>query len=157
MSQWTQEDVDRLNAKRGAAMPAHVGVRPGTPLQDGAGQTGATISVTAKPSKYRNVKTVVDGEKFDSKREANYWQELVIRGKAGEITHLGRQVPFALCCPDDKNPGTSVIVAFYVADFMYHDASGVRHIVDAKGKRTQMYALKKKWLELQSGVIIEEV
>jgi hypothetical protein len=133
MSQWTMEDVLRHNQKLGAKMPAHV----------------------AAKSKYRNVKTVVDGEKFDSKREAQYWAELRLREKANDITHLSRQVPFDLCCP--TGPEESEVVAQYIADFVYKDRDGRDHIVDAKGKRTQMYALKKKWLELQSGIFIEEV
>ena len=139
MSQWTAEDVERHNARIGAKMPAHVAV---------------------KKSKYRNVRTVIDGEKFDSKREAQYWAELKLREKAGEIDSLQRQVPFDLCCPDDNASYGEVsrVVAVYIADFTYRDSrTHQQHVVDAKGKRTPMYALKKKWLELQSGVIIEEV
>ena len=50
-----------------------------------------------------------------------------------------------------------VEVARYIADFTYRDAGDGRlHVVDSKGKRTAMYALKAKWLNLQSGVVIEE-
>lgn len=110
-------------------------------------------AASAKPSKYRNVKTVIDGETFDSKREANYWRELKLREKAGDIRALRRQVPFSLCCP---TLGDDVEVARYIADFTYIDPAGL-HVVDAKGKRTQMYSLKKKWLELQLDIVIEEV
>jgi hypothetical protein len=48
------------------------------------------------------------------------------------------------------------MVSSYVADYVYVE-QGKRHVVDAKGKRTQMYALKKKWLFLQDGIVIEEV
>jgi hypothetical protein len=117
----------------------------------------------AKPSKYRNVKVVVDGITFDSKREANYWLLLKARAKTGEINSLERQVPFALCAPDrtdiahQHESEISVIVSGYVADFSYYDRAGVRHVVDAKGHRTDMYKLKRKWLELQDGIEIEEV
>lgn len=109
--------------------------------------------VKSKPSKYRNVKTRVAGELFDSKREAAYWQGLKAREHNGEITYLRRQVCFPLLCPVEDR---AVMVAFYVADFVY-DEHGKRHVVDAKGKRTAMYQLKKKWLELQDGIVIEEV
>jgi len=130
-------DIDRLNAKRGAKMPAHVPVK----------------------SKYRNVRTVIDGERFDSKREAEYWKELKLRERAGEIADIQRQVPFSLCCP---TAGDDMEVARYIADFTYRDVNKIGmqtqlHVVDAKGHRTREYLLKKKWLELQSGVIIEEV
>lgn len=120
----------------------------------------------AKPSKYRNVKTIVDGIVFDSKREAQYWAELKLREKAGEISGLERQVSFPLCCPGGlvKNGvreylgfAGAQVVAHYIADFVFVDRAGEKHVVDAKGKRTAMYQLKKKWLELQSGIVIEEV
>ena len=117
-----------------------------------------------KRSKYRNVRTVVDGETFDSKREAQYWHELNLREKAGEIRELARQVPFDLCCPVTHNTefpnsyeNMPVVVSQYFADFVYIDQGGRAHVVDAKGKRTALYQLKKKWLELQSGIVIEEV
>ena len=109
-----------------------------------------------KPSKYRNVKTVINGETFDSKREASYWQGLLAREAAGEITGLRRQVPFELRCPNGEGDGSSTIVAYYLADFVFWEL-GVQCVVDAKGKRTAMYQLKKKWLELQDGIVIEEV
>lgn len=111
-----------------------------------------------KPSKYRNVKTVIDGQVFDSKKEAAHWQLLRARELAGEITGLKRQVPFNLCCPCVE--GGHVVVARYVADFTYtsvHALVNVAHVVDVKGKRTAMYQLKKKWLELQGDIVIEEV
>jgi hypothetical protein len=120
------------------------------------------IGVQPKPSKYRNVKVTIDGEQFDSKREAAYWQGLKAREAAREIHSLARQVPFALCCPDrtsieDQQVRSALVVAQYFADFSYYDRDGTRHVVDAKGHRTQEYRLKKKWVELQDGVLIEEV
>lgn len=115
-------------------------------------------------SKYRNVKVEVDGEKFDSKREANYWLSLKAREAAGQITDLRRQVRFPLRCPAVGGQiGVSLVVAEYVADFTYlecgtHDtARSAFHVVDAKGRRICPYPLKKKWLEFQDGILIEEV
>jgi hypothetical protein len=31
------------------------------------------------------------------------------------------------------------------------------HVIDAKGVRTQLYRLKRKWLELQTGIVVQEV
>lgn len=121
---------------------------------------GKTSLPTGKPSKYRNVKIVVDGITFDSKREAAYWVGLKARAAIGEINSLERQVVFALCAPDRTTgipPLRSVVVAFYIADFSFYDRDGARHVVDAKGAKTQMYKLKRKWLELQDGIVIEEV
>src|SRR5204863_9843199 len=98
-----------------------------------------------KRSKYGAVKTTVDGIVFDSKREANAWAQLRMREKAGQITDLQRQVPFDLFCP---TPGDDEVVCRYFADFTYRDVVAGRpmqlHVVDAKGKRTAMYELKKK-------------
>lgn len=138
MSSWTQDDVNRHNAKLGAKMPAHV--------------------PAPQKSKYKNVRTTIDGETFDSQREANCWAELKLREKAGEITDVKRQVPFSLMCP---TPGDDEEVCRYFADFTYRDVVHGRpmqlHVVDAKGKRTPMYILKKKWLKIQDGVTVEEV
>lgn len=142
MAPWTQEDVDRHNAKLGAKMPAHV--------------------PAPQKSKYRNVRTVVDGEKFDSQREASYWAELILREKSGEIANLKRQVKFELYCPTIFRPegiDSWTQVAFYVADFVFDDLREKRQCVqDIKGqKETAMFALKRKWLLLQSGIEIEVV
>lgn len=138
-ARWTQEDIDRLNAQR-SKLPAHVPVK----------------------SKYRNVRIVVDGDTFDSKREAQYWVELNLREKAGEITGLARQVHYDLKCPIDNilSKELDAVVSQYIADFQFFDRSGKFHVQDVKGgqaTKTSIYKLKKKWLELQSGIVIEEV
>lgn len=46
--------------------------------------------------KFGNVKTIVDGDLFDSKAEAKNWQWLKIRERAGEISDLKRQVTYRL-------------------------------------------------------------
>lgn len=112
----------------------------------------------AKPAKYHNVKVVVDGERFDSKREAQHWQELKIRERAGDISNLRRQVPYDLRCPIDYNFEGQAIVATYMADFVFVDKQGRTHVQDVKGgKSTALYQLKKKWLALQSNIEIEEI
>ncbi len=73
-----------------------------------------------------------------------------------------RQVPYPLYAPVLHEfadvPGTChwVQVSTYVADFVWIDGSGLV-VADKKGKRTQIYALKRKWLELQQGIVILEV
>lgn len=115
--------------------------------------------VPKKPAKYGNVKVVIDGEKFDSKREAGHWLELKARQCAGEIRNLKRQVPFDLFAP--AIGGGWVTVAIYLADFTFLERDGgddwTAVVADSKGARTQMYQLKKKWLRLQSGIEIREL
>ncbi len=158
----TVSDVEARNAKVGWKNPA---VR----ASDLPGKTGVTIISPGwqgdppKKSKYRNVKTIVDGERFDSKREAQYWAELKLREKAGEIVNLKRQYPLCLCAPDwtnDNGPSDkSVVIAHYIADFAYEVPGDIyRHFVDVKGgKETAMFALKRKWIYLQSGIEIEVI
>lgn len=119
--------------------------------------------VPKKPAKYGNVKTVVDGIKFDSKREAGHWIELKAQERAGDIRKLERQVEIDLLTPVGDG-FTSAVVCVYIADFTFEElergVGGVKWtpvVADSKGKRTQMYQLKKKWLRLQSGIEIREL
>jgi hypothetical protein len=116
---------------------------------------GKVVKAT-KPSKYRNVRCEApDGQRFDSRRECNYYLTLKAREARGELTGLRRQVRFWLLAPTADRQSYNV-VSFYIADFVYRTGDVV-HVVDAKGRRTQLYVLKKKWLELQEGVVVEEV
>ena len=47
-------------------------------------------------NKYGARKVVVDGETFDSQREANRWRELNVLQRAGLISELKRQVRYEL-------------------------------------------------------------
>lgn len=140
-------------------------------LQTALNRTKA-MDTPLRGSKYRNQKVVVNGEKFDSKREAAYYQELLLREKAGEVRFIERQITFHLCCPEldamfRQAPIPKVVyVCDYVADFTFEEVAETlengsrnwRHVVvDVKGAKTPMYLLKKKWLELQSGIRILEV
>lgn len=120
-----------------------------------------TQQIAAPQSKYRNVKVTVHGQKFDSQREANHFLALKAREAAGEIRALRCQVPFDLECPIEvRNTGVELqhaVVARYVADFTWRDLQDRLHVADAKGVRTQLYRLKAKWMNLQYGLIIEEV
>jgi hypothetical protein len=90
--------------------------------------------------KYHANATVVGGIRFASQREAKRWGELQLMVRAGVITNLQRQVAFEL-----KAEGGRVICK-YVADFVYARA-GRTVVEDAKGFKTDMYRLKKKWFE----------
>ena len=48
-------------------------------------------------SKYRNVKTEVDGILFASKKEARRYSELKLLERAGEIAHLELQPRIKIC------------------------------------------------------------
>lgn len=115
-------------------------------------------------AKYHNKPTVVDGIKFPSQREAQYYTDLKKLEKSGKIKELKLQPKFPLLI-DDKRP---VLMrsdgypngrqAYYKADFMYVDtASGKRHVVDVKGVSTPVFKLKRALVEAIYGIEIEIV
>lgn len=102
-----------------------------------------------KRSKYGNKKVIVDGIKFDSKREAQRYGALQLMLKAGLISNLRLQVPYQITVNGMK-------VCKYVADFVYED-KGVEIVEDVKGMKTPIYNLKKKLMKAVFGVVISEV
>lgn len=108
-------------------------------------------------SKYRSKKTVVDGQKFDSKKEANRYQELLLLEKAGVIKNLSRQVKFVLI-PSQRDESGKLIEreCSYKADFTYEE--GIKTVVeDVKGFRTKEYVIKRKLMLWRYGIRIKEV
>ena len=86
--------------------------------------------------KYNAVRTELDGIKFDSKKEGNYYLSLKLRKQAGDIVQFLRQVPFHL-------PGGVV----YRVDFQEFWADGSVHFIDVKGMQTSEFKAKKKMVE----------
>lgn len=110
-------------------------------------------------SKYNSKKTVVDGQKFDSKKEARRYQELLLLEKAGEIKNLSRQVKFVLI-PSQRDESGKVIEreCSYKADFTYEEEGEIKTVVeDVKGYRTKEYIIKRKLMLYQFGIRIREV
>ena len=103
-----------------------------------------------KAAKYRSVKTVADGRRFDSKREAARYGQLRLMERAGEIVNLRCQVPFVLI-PKSRH-GRAIR---YIADFVYL-RDGRQVIEDVKGYRTGVYRLKRRMMA-ELGYPIEEV
>lgn len=106
--------------------------------------------------KYRNKKITIDGITFDSKKEANRWMELKLLERAGEISHLARQVKYELI-PSQKIDGKVVERACsYVADFVYLE-KGKTVVEDTKGFKTPDYIIKRKLMLQVHGIHIREV
>ena len=117
-------------------------------------------------SKYGNRKVKRDGMVFDSKREADRWNELKLLEKAGKISNLQRQVKYELIPTQysdweyTKNGKKKVVEreASYIADFVYHDnVLGTEVVEDAKGMRTEAYIIKRKLMKYVHGIQIVEV
>lgn len=107
---------------------------------------GATL---IRRAKYGNKKTIVDGIKFDSKREAARYSELKLLEKSGQIEDLKLQVAYQITIAGVK-------VCKYVADFTYYDR-GQEVVEDVKGMKTAIYNLKKKLMKACHGIVINEV
>ena len=100
---------------------------------------------------------VVNGEKFDSKREYERWLVLKDMEKAGEIGNLQRQIRIPLWGKEDMIRTATGLQMHYVADFGYFDNKlGVYVYEDAKGWPTDVYKMKKAIL-LAMGQEIKEV
>ena len=107
-------------------------------------------SYTKRPPKYRAVKTIVDGIRFDSKKEAARYQELKFLLLGGSITHLFLQQRFDFVV-------NAVKIGFYKADFVYFDKDkGVEVVEDVKGAKTPVYNLKKRLMLAIHGIKIFE-
>lgn len=104
----------------------------------------------SRVGKYGNVKTVDEGEKFDSVKEMKRYKDLKLLLKAGKIGHLKRQVDYEL-----NAAGTHSLI--YRADFVYIDAETGKTIVeDVKGFLTRDYKKKRRLMKKVLGITILE-
>lgn len=92
--------------------------------------------------KYRNIPTVIDGIRYDSKLEARCAVELDLLKRCGEILWIVRQVNF------DLEGGVK-----YRCDFLVVKPSGVQ-IIDATGMLTQAKRNKLKQVKARYGVTV---
>src|SRR4030067_216667 len=106
-------------------------------------------------NKYRNVKVELDGYKFDSKREAEYYQELCLRKKAGDVKEFEIKPAYEvgirkydqmhyLQCRRKGKPSQAIwgqTVFTYTPDFVVDG-----ELVDVKGFETPVFKLKAKIL-----------
>ena len=105
-------------------------------------------------SKYKNVKTVLDGITFDSKKESVRYAELMLLQRSGLIQNLRLQVPFELI---PKQQGERAVK--YIADFTYTE-NGEPVVEDTKSEITRAnptYILKRKLLLWVHELRIKEV
>ncbi len=133
-------------------------------LKDPTQMTLLKKLISKKPSKYRNVKTVVDGITFDSKKEARQYRELEFLKNCGKIRNLRRQVEV----PIDINEKH---ICSWIADFVYEEklpydcliggaVQWAKIYVDVKSEITRklpVYRIKKKLVEAVHGIKIKEV
>lgn len=103
--------------------------------------------------KYHSKKTIVDGKKFDSMKEAVRFRELYLLQRQGYIKNLQLQVRFELI-PKQKGERA----CFYIADFVYTNCeTGQMVVEDVKGMRTEVYKIKRKLMLYFYDIQITEV
>lgn len=96
--------------------------------------------------KYNAIRTEINGIKFPSKKEAAYYQQLLLAKKSGDLLFFLRQVPFHL------DGGVK-----YLCDFMEFWKNGEIRFVDTKGVKTSMYIVKRKLVQAAYPIEILEV
>lgn len=125
-------------------------------------------------NKYHSTKTMVNGVKFDSAKEAQRWSDLSIMQRAGLISNLQRQVKYELIpnqyeevityTPKRHQEKKQKVLLeqgiSYIADFVY-EKDGKTVVEDVKGYREgQAYALfkiKRKLMLYIHGIKVVEV
>ena len=100
--------------------------------------------IISSRSKYNAVKTEFDGIKFASKKEAEYYKNLLLLKQAGEVIDIKLQPEFELQEGYIKD-GAKIRPIKYIADFLVVYKDGHIEIVDTKGyRKDKVYLLKKK-------------
>lgn len=100
-------------------------------------------------SKYKAIRTEVDGIMFASKKEAMRFKELKFLLQEERISDLVLQPKFPIEVCGKK-------ICTYIADFMYNE-DGKQVIEDVKGVKTSVYRIKKKLTEAIYNITIKEV
>lgn len=121
-------------------------------------------------SKYKAIKTTINGIEFDSRKEARRYQELLLLERSGAISSLQLQVKFVLIPAQyeeverygkngNKLKSHRRLVekeVSYIADFVYWEG-GKLIVEDTKGFKTKDYIIKRKLMLYEKGIKIREV
>jgi len=112
--------------------------------------SGNALLGGARVRKFRNIPTIVDGQRFDSKKEARRFVELSLLQRAGAISDLKRGERYQFYHNDVK-------IGSYKPDFEYTE-NGEKIVEDVKSTstKTQAYMLRKKMMKAFYGIEIRE-
>lgn len=103
----------------------------------------------AKRQKYGNRKTTIDNIEFPSKAEASYYCDLKVRERAGEVSNVKMQTPYALTI-------NGRLICTYRDDFSFQDHVENRfRVVDVKGFATPVFKLKLKMMKAIHNIDVE--
>lgn len=117
-----------------------------------------------RESKYRNVRTVVDGITLDSKKEAARYIQLRDMEAREDITGLTVHERFPIVVNGEH-------ICYYEADFTYYEHvhhvppngrkvrrdTPIRVVEDVKGVRTDVYRIKKALMLACHGIEVREL
>lgn len=131
-----------------AQSPSGQGMAAGRVAQEAVG-TMTTITLdeyhqmTRKKHKYNARKTVLNGLEFDSKKESDRYQELLLLEASGRIVGLSTQPEFVLLEGFRDRRGKWRRAIKYRADFIYKEDDAFI-VEDVKGIITKEFAIKMK-------------
>lgn len=106
--------------------------------------------INFRPKKYGNKTCFVDGIRFDSRREADYYGQLKMEKRAKLIKDFERQVEFDLYGWGYSNPEGGLCkkrVCSHIVDFFVTLNDGEKEVREVKGFATDIWDLKRKLFE----------
>ena len=115
-------------------------------------------AISARNGKYNAIRTEFNDIKFASKKEAEYYKNLLLLKQAGEVIDIKLQPEFELQEGYVKD-GAKIRPIKYIADFLVVYKDGHIEIIDTKGyRKDKVYLLKKKLFHYKfKGLTIKEV
>ena len=158
-----QEEIERRYAEaeaRGEVYALDITEHPdGSVSMRPAGRVTVEITDRVPPipekkkrRKYGNEPTYIGWKKFDSRKEARFYEELMLRKRAGELKCVLRQVAFDLADKEKLQ---------YVADFVaIRPDNTIEAVYDVKSPATResdKYKIKKKLMRELWDIDIQEV
>jgi hypothetical protein len=109
-------------------------------------------------AKYHNERAERNGIKFDSRKQARRYDELMVMLRAGIISDLRLEPQFTLQESYITEAGERIRAVRYTADFSYR-FGGKLVVEDVKSKptRTKEYLRNKKFMRSKFGIDIQEI
>jgi hypothetical protein len=103
-------------------------------------------------TKYNNKKVIVDGITFDSKAEAQFYEDLKGAKEKGRVVSFEIQPSFILQEGFVRYDGKKILPIKYVADFRVQYPDGTEEVIDIKGMETALFVLKRKMFWKKFGI-----
>jgi Protein of unknown function (DUF1064). len=102
------------------------------------------ITEAVKINKYNSNKVVVNGIKFDSKVESEYYKHLLDLQKKGIVKSFTLQPEFILLSGFTDKYGKKHLPIKYKSDFLVNYVDGTTKVIDIKGMILPEFKLKQK-------------